>query len=69
MFDTMSYNRLDHAQRLALVQSAWSHAERRRRRELAAFLQRRLAWQIALDTASQRDGSPHSGHDCTTRRA
>lgn len=69
MLDTMSYNRIDRAQRLALVQSAWSHAERRRRRELAAFLQRRLAWQIALDTVSQRDSSPVIARDSRSRRA
>lgn len=36
--------------RMALIQSSWSRTERRRRRELAAFLQKRLAWQLALDT-------------------
>ena len=51
MLDTKPNTQLKYAQRLALAQSSWSSAERRRRRELAAFLQRRLAWQIALDTS------------------
>lgn len=55
MNDILSGSRLDQAQRLALVQSSWSQAERRRRRELASFRQRRLAWQLALETTKASD--------------
>jgi hypothetical protein len=57
MFETATLNSLSYAQRLAIAQSAWSSTERRRRRSLAVFMQRRLAWQIALDTAKHTRGT------------
>ena len=57
MRDGFHNTRIDQANRLALVQAAWTQVERRRRRELASFLQRRLAWQLSLD-ANHREQQP-----------
>ena len=59
MRDGFQNHRIDQANRLALVQAAWTQVERRRRRELASFLQRRLAWQLSLD-ASHHERQPQT---------
>lgn len=57
MPDSVPYAQLDRQHRLALVQASWSDFERRRRREAANALQRRLAMRLQLLPASSSKSS------------